>query len=173
MARTNTKPAVGDGGSRQNVSHEQLNNCQDTSWPTEAQPPRRVAATARRLRRPEQEIHKAVAAHLRQRGVAGLVWWHTPNGMFAGGKRTRKGISIQGAILKSLGVRAGVSDIICVHDSRIFALEIKAPGARPTEAQLEFIAAMEGAGAFCCVAEGLDRALACLSAWGLLKGEVQ
>jgi hypothetical protein len=45
------------------------------------------------VKRPEQEIHKAVAAHLRQRGVPGLVWWHTPNGAMLGGKRSRKGIA--------------------------------------------------------------------------------
>jgi hypothetical protein len=29
---------------------------------------------------------------------------------------------------------------------------------------------MERAGAYCCIAEGLDRALAVLEAWGLLRG---
>lgn len=120
--------------------------------------------------RPEQELHKAVAAHLRQRGVAGLVWWHTANGMFAGGKRNRKGVAIQGAIMKGLGVRAGVSDIIAVHDGKIYALELKAPGGRATEAQLQFISDIDKAGAYTCLAEGLDAALRVLESWGLLRG---
>ena len=28
----------------------------------------------------EQAVHRTVCQHLRQRGAAGLVWWHTPNG---------------------------------------------------------------------------------------------
>ena len=44
-----------------------------------------------------------------------LVWWHTAKGMLAGGNRSRKGIAIQAAIMKGLGMRAGVSDIIAVH----------------------------------------------------------
>jgi hypothetical protein len=122
--------------------------------------------------RPEQEIQKAVVAHLRQRGAPGIVFWHTPNGAYLGGKRNRKGVAIRGGIMKGLGVRAGVSDIIAVHRSKIFALELKAPDGRPTESQLEFIADMERAGAFTCVAEGLDRALAVLESWGLLRGRV-
>lgn len=122
------------------------------------------------MQRPEQIIHKAVADHLRQRGVPGLVWWHTPNGAALGGKRNRKGIAIQGAIMKGLGVRAGVSDIIAVHDGKIFALELKAPGGRPTESQLEFIADMDKAGAFTCIAEGLEEAIKTLETWALLRG---
>jgi len=117
--------------------------------------------TRHRARR-EDQIQRAVFEHLRVRGVPGLVAWHTPNG---GARR-----SIEAAIFKSLGVRAGVSDVIAVHDAKIYALEIKAPGGRPTESQLEFITDMEAAGASCCVAEGLDRALACLEAWGILRG---
>jgi hypothetical protein len=49
-------------------------------------------------------------------------------------------------------------------------LELKAEGGSATQKQLEAIAAMEAAGAYCCVAEGLDRALACLEAWGILRG---
>lgn len=121
---------------------------------------------------PEDAIQKAVVAHLRQRGAPGLVFWHTPNGAQLGGKRNAKGIAIQGARLKGLGVRAGVSDIIAVHDGNIFALELKAPGGRATEAQLEFLSDMDRAGAFCCVAEGLDRAIAVLEGWNLLRGRV-
>ena len=78
----------------------------------------------------EQQIHKAIADHLRVRGVEGLVWWHTPNGMLAGGQRSRKGIAIQASIMKSFGMRAGVADIIAVHQGKIFTLELKADGGR-------------------------------------------
>jgi hypothetical protein len=49
-------------------------------------------------------------------------------------------------------------------------MELKAEGGRPTETQLATIAAMEAAGAFTAIAQGLDRALAILEAWGLLRG---
>jgi hypothetical protein len=117
----------------------------------------------RRRTRPENQIQRAVFDHLRVRGAPGLVAWHTPNG---GARRP-----IEAAIFNSLGVRAGASDVIAVHDAKIYALEIKAPGGRPTESQLEFIADMEAAVAYCCLAEGLDRALAVLEAWGLLRGQ--
>jgi hypothetical protein len=122
------------------------------------------------MRRPEQIIHKAVADHLRQRGAPGLLWWHTAQGVKLGGKRNRKGANIQGAIMKGLGVRAGVSDILALHDGKFFALELKAPDGRPSEDQLEFIADVRANGGFTCVAEGLTEALRTLETWGLLRG---
>lgn len=122
------------------------------------------------MQRPEQQIHRAVADHLRARAVPRLLWWHTANGMFAGGKRNRKGIAIQGAIMKGLGMRAGVSDFILVHDGRMFALELKAPGGRASEQQMQFVSDFNAAGGFGCIVEGLDRALRTLETWGLLRG---
>jgi hypothetical protein len=72
--------------------------------------------------------------------------------------------------MKGLGVRAGVPDVIVIKDGRTYGLELKAEGGRATPKQLESVAAMEAAGAYCAIAEGLDRALACLEAWDILKG---
>lgn len=116
----------------------------------------------RRRKNPEQAIQRAVMQHVRARGVPGLVCIHVPNG---GYRRP-----VEAAIFKTLGVRAGVSDLLLWHEGRAFALELKAKGRRPTEAQLEFIADMEEAGAYTAISEGLDRALAVLETWGLLKG---
>jgi hypothetical protein len=60
-----------------------------------------------------------------------------------------------------------------LHQGQLYALELKREGGRPSEAQLACLTAMERAGAFTAVAEGLDRALACLEAWGLLSGRSQ
>lgn len=117
---------------------------------------------SRAIRRPEDAIQRAVFQHIRARGVPGLVAWHTPNG----GKRK----PIEAAIFKSMGVRAGVADIIAVHQGKIFALELKAEGGRPSESQLEFLADIEKQGAFTAMPRGLDAALATLEAWGLLRG---
>jgi len=118
-----------------------------------------------RRRFPESAIQRAGFEHIRIRGVPGLFAFHPANG---GYRRP-----VEAKILKSLGVRAGVPDIIIIHNGHCFALEIKAPGGRATDKQLECIAALEQAGAFTCIAEGLDRALATLERWGLLRGKSQ
>ena len=109
----------------------------------------------------ELQIHLAVAKHLRQRGVPGLVWFHPANGGF----RNKR----EAATLKAMGVKAGVSDFMLFHADRFYALELKAPGGRATEEQLRFIADIDRAGAFTALAEGLDAALATLGAWGLIR----
>lgn len=121
----------------------------------------------RRPLRPEQVIHRAVAEHLRTRSAPGVVWWHTPNGAYYGARSQK---AIQGAVMKSLGVRAGVSDIVALHDGKFFALELKAPGGRPTEEQLHFHDDVRAAGGYVCLAEGIDQALRALEMWGLLRG---
>jgi hypothetical protein len=111
---------------------------------------------------PEQIIQRAVFDHLRLRAAPGVFAFHVPNGGY------RK--PIEAAIMKGLGVKAGVPDVVAIREGRCYALELKAEGGRATPKQLEAIAAMEAAGAYCCIAEGLDRALAMLEAWGLLRG---
>src|SRR5262245_1387201 len=118
------------------------------------------------MKRTEQLIHQAVVSHLNQRGVDGLLYWHTPNGARMGGKR---GL-IQGAIAKSMGVRAGVSDILAFHGGKLYALELKAPKEKPTDAQASFLARVKINGGEVAVAQGLDQALGALEGWGLLKG---
>jgi hypothetical protein len=127
---------------------------------------------SRAIRRPEQAIQKAVVEHLKVRGVRGLVFWHTPQGVMYGGKRSRKGVNIQGSIMAGMGVRAGVSDLILVHEGKIFAMELKAPGGRATEAQMAFQSDIDAAGAFTAMPEGIDAALQTLEAWGLLRPSV-
>src|SRR6516225_2147007 len=119
-----------------------------------------------RRRRIEDCVQRTVCQHLRIRGVRGLLWWHTPNG----GKRR----PIEAAIMKSLGVHAGVADLILLHAGRIFALELKADRGRPTAEQMQFISDFNAAVApngGACIAYGLDRALHLLETWGLLRGD--
>jgi len=110
---------------------------------------------------PEDDIQMAVAEHLRRRALPGVVWWHVANGGFRNAR--------EAARLKKMGVLAGVADLILFHRKRLYALELKAPGGRPTEAQLAFLDAISAAGGFGCVCEGLDRSLAVLKAWGLIR----
>jgi hypothetical protein len=121
-----------------------------------------MATGARHRRRPEGDIQRAVFQHLRARGAPGVFAFAVPNG----GYRT----PVEAAIFKGIGVVAGVPDVIAIHEGRVYALELKAEGGRATPKQQEAIAAMEAAGAFTAIAEGLGRALAVLEAWGLLRG---
>lgn len=77
---------------------------------------------------------------------------------------------VEAAILSGMGVQTGAADLLLWHDGKALPLELKAPGGRPSKAQLAFLADMEAAGAFTPCAEGLDRALWTLEAWGLLRG---
>ena len=119
---------------------------------------------ARRVarRNPESIIQRTVVQHLRVRGAPGLVFTHAPNG---GYRRP-----VEAAIFKSMGVRAGVSDLLLWRAGKSYALELKAPGGRVSEHQLEFLQDMNRAGAFTCVCEGINPALKTLEAWGLLRG---
>jgi hypothetical protein len=115
-------------------------------------------------RRPEQDVQRAVAEHLRLRRAPGVYWFHPANG----GART----AIGGAILKACGVRAGTPDLICIRDGRTYGLELKAPAGRLSEAQCIAHEEMKAAGAEVAVAVGLDAALAQLEAWQMLRGRV-
>jgi hypothetical protein len=115
--------------------------------------------------RPEQQIQRAVFQHLELRGASTMFAFHPANG----GWRSR----VEAAILKGMGVRAGVPDIIAVKGGRCYALELKASGGRLTPVQRDAHAALVAAGATVEAAYGLDDALARLEAWGLLRGSCQ
>lgn len=114
------------------------------------------------MRRPEQAIQRAVFDHLRHRPAGRVFAFHPPNG----GKRSK----IEAAIMKGLGVVAGVPDVIAIRDGRVYALELKAAHGRVSAKQFETRIAMEAAGAQVAVAVGLDAAVAQLERWGLLRG---
>jgi hypothetical protein len=115
-----------------------------------------------RARSPEVQIHAAVVAHLRLRAKPDVLWTHPANG-----ERRDK---ITGAKLKRMGVLAGASDLLLWHQGNSFALELKRPGGRLSEAQLEFMARFNDAGGHSASVEGLDRAIKVLESWNLLRG---
>jgi hypothetical protein len=113
------------------------------------------------LKRPEQIIQTTLVQHLRVRGAKDLFFYHVPNQ----GKRT----PYMGKIMKDLGVRAGVPDLMFIHEGKAFGLELKAMGGLPTDSQLAAIDAINAAGGYACSARGLDRAIAILESWGILR----
>ena len=119
----------------------------------------------RRCRFPEAQLHAAVVAHLRLRAKPDVLWLHVPNG-----ERRDK---ITGAKLKRMGALPGASDLLLWHRGYSFGLELKSDGGRLSDAQLEFLARFSDAGGHTAVVENIDRALACMEAWGLLFGRSQ
>ena len=113
----------------------------------------------------EAQLQRAVFEHIKQRGAPDAYVFAVPNG---GYRRPT-----EAAIMKGLGVKPGVPDIIAIHDGKVFGLELKTEAGRPTDSQLAAIEAIRRAGGFAAISYGLDRALACLEAWGILRGRVQ
>ena len=105
-----------------------------------------MKSTMRRSR-PEQQIQRAVFEHLALRGAPAMFAFHPANG----GWRSR----VEAAILKGMGVRAGLPDIIAVKDGQCYALELKASDGCLTSAQRDAHAALAVAGATVAVAYGL------------------
>jgi hypothetical protein len=100
--------------------------------------------------RPEDAIQRAIFQHFKARKAPGK--------------------PIEAAIMKGLGVTAGVPDIIAIRGGHAYGLELKADGGMPSQKQIEAMAAMEQAGATVALAIGLDAAITQLEGWGLLKG---
>jgi VRR-NUC domain-containing protein len=133
-----------------------------------------MSGARHRRQRPEAAIHAAVCDHLRLRAKPRVLWLHPANG--------ERRDAITGAKLKRMGVLAGASDLLlfrpgaCPHcgSARLegFALELKSDGGRLTDAQREFLWRFSEVGGHTCVAEGLDRALAVLEQWEILRGRV-
>jgi hypothetical protein len=117
-----------------------------------------------RRAQPEAAIQRALFTHIRARAQPGMFAFHVPNG----GYRRKT----EAAILKGLGVKAGIPDLICIHRGKVYALELKSERGRATAVQRETIIAMEAAGAHVCIATGLDEALKQLEQWGLLRGAI-
>jgi hypothetical protein len=117
------------------------------------------------MARPEDVIQRAIVNHYRARAAPNTFMFAVANG----GYRRKT----EAAILQGTGVVAGVPDLIWVRAGKMYGLEVKSKTGRLSEAQMVVQGAMNDAGAFCATAYGLDKALAILEAWGLLRGTAQ
>jgi hypothetical protein len=120
-----------------------------------------AAMTRRRL---EQEMQKAVLEHLAWRSAPEVFVFHYP----AGGWRS----PVEAAIFQSLGVVAGIPDLLIIHAGRIYGLELKTKHGRLSGNQIEIQDRMRAAGAIIATAIELDAALEQLEQWGLLRPDV-
>jgi hypothetical protein len=102
------------------------------------------------MKRPEQSLQRGVVRYLTlMENMGKLTYFHVPNG----GKRSK----VEAAIFKSLGVRAGVSDLVLLFpDARSAFIELKAPGGKLTDAQKRFRCKVEGLGFPFAVCDAVD-----------------
>lgn len=115
---------------------------------------------AQKRAQPERGIQVALVEHLQWRAPREIWWTHFP----AGGRRSR----ITGAILKGMGAKAGVPDLLFLAHGRLYGLELKADRGRLSPTQVATHENMRRAGAVIGTAGGVDEALALLSEWGIL-----
>jgi hypothetical protein len=116
----------------------------------------------RRREQPERALQLSLVEHLAWRAQPGTWWTHFP----AGGRRSR----IAGAILKGMGAKPGVPDILLLSQGRLFGLELKAGDrGRLSPAQTATHAEMRNAGAVIGTAGTIDEALDLLAEWGVLR----
>ncbi len=126
-----------------------------------------TAPTGRRAERvsvgaiKEETIHRALVGHLLVRCVPGVWWHHSPNG----GNRH----AAVGGMLKAMGTKPGVPDLMFIREGRVLFLELKRRGGALSPAQKECHRHLAAAGAIVLVAYGLDQALATLLNAGILK----
>jgi hypothetical protein len=121
-----------------------------------------VTLGARRRSQPERGLQVALIEHLQLRAPAGTWWTHYPSG----GRRNR----ITGAVLKGMGAKPGVPDLLIVSRGRLFGLELKnGMRGRLSPTQVATHDEMREAGAVIGTAGTIDEALNLLDAWGLLR----
>src|SRR5262245_27424011 len=121
------------------------------------------AERRRRRRRPEQDLQRAVLEHLELYSVPNCDWFHVGNG----GWRS----PVEAKVLKSLGVRPGVPDLILIRDGQTFGLELKTEIGKLTSVQRTAHVLMRAAGAEVEVAYGIDEAIELLQRWQILHGQ--
>jgi hypothetical protein len=119
------------------------------------------AVASKRRQQPERLIHQALVRHLEWRLLPGTFWWHPATG----GKRAL----ITGSLMKSLGSKAGLPDIMIIAFGQVFGIELKADGGRLSAEQRTCHVALREAGATVETADTIDAALDLLTRWRLIR----
>jgi len=111
------------------------------------------------MKRPEQALQQTVAGYLAAT-VPLTIWFHVPNG----GGRSK----VEGAILKSMGTRAGVADLCIIHEGRAHFIELKAGKGGLNINQKIFQADCLREGVPYAVCKTLEEVEGTLQGWGLI-----
>lgn len=118
------------------------------------------------MNRPEEILQRQVVSLLNVT-APNCIWFATTNQR---GTRSRAEMGI----LKAMGVRAGVADLVFVlADGRAAFIELKAPDGRQSPAQALFQADCEFHGVPYAVCRSLPEVQGTLAAWGcVLRGRI-
>jgi hypothetical protein len=106
---------------------------------------------------PEDDLQMAVASYLDRCLGAYVYWCHIPNG----GKRNKR----EAGRLKSMGVKAGVADILLLFGGRPFFIELKAPKGTASDGQKEFRKIVERQSIKYIICRSLDEVMKALDEW--------
>lgn len=109
--------------------------------------------------RPEQVLHRQVAAYLDAARQADWMWWHIPNGGF----RTDR----EAAIFKAMGVKPGMPDIEILWRGRSHFIELKAAKGAVTAIQEARHQDVMAAGGRVAICRTLGEVIAAMDAWGI------
>ena len=111
------------------------------------------------MNRPEEALQRQVAAFLDIALPEDAVWWHTPNQR---GTRSR----VENMILKGLGVKAGIPDVMILWRGQLYCIELKAPGGYFSTQQRAMREQLMLAGAkYVSEKRSLDEVIASLTFW--------
>jgi hypothetical protein len=114
-----------------------------------------------RRRQPEQQLQRSLVEHLRCCATADTWFCHLANG----GART----AVEGAVLKSMGVRAGAPDLLVIRAGQALFIELKTRGRKLSPAQAQCHEELRRAGAVVECHDSINAALAFLKRLGVLR----
>lgn len=118
------------------------------------------------MKHPEQQLHFAVADYLNLTLPPDAWWTSVGHGGFALDART-------GARMKRAGVKAGVPDILVIHNGRPLFIELKSPTGRISPEQRAVSEQLEKCGARWAVCRSIENVAWALSVWGVpMRGEI-
>jgi hypothetical protein len=121
-----------------------------------------VAKKRKPTNREEDDLQRAICKLLRLlEAQARLYWFAVPNGGFR-----RK---IEAAIMKGLGVRAGIPDLVILAKGRAYFMELKSSVGVLNDAQRIVIPALKRHGFPVVVIRTIDQAIEALKSWGLMS----
>jgi len=114
----------------------------------------------------ERELHIAVTDHIRWAIRPDVIWFHPANGELRSDST--------GALLKRMGVRPGVSDLLFAAPprARLHALELKRRGKRPTPEQTAFLDAVRAIGGLSEWTDTYQQAIEILIGWDILSNRI-
>jgi hypothetical protein len=114
----------------------------------------------------EHDIHKPIYQMLVRMLPLRAMVHHSPNEI----RRSGKAAIIEAKIAKSLGTIKGWPDLQIWLDERLYAIEVKRPGEKPTDDQMLVAEGIVANGGVWACVQCMDHAVAALRAWGLAPG---